>query len=84
MNQDYAQIYDKHILLELGSLSLRDITPEVIARWQADRLASGAGPVAVRHALKLLGSILHRAFEAGHLQTNAARAVRKAPLPRRA
>jgi integrase len=80
----YAQIYDKHILLELGSLSLRDITPEVIARWQADRLATGAGPVAVRHALKLLGSILQRAFEADHLQTNAARAVRKAPLPRRA
>ncbi len=80
----YAQIYDKHILPELGSLSLRDITPEVIARWQADRLATGAGPVAVRHALKLLGSILQRACEADHLQTNAARAVRKAPLPRRA
>jgi integrase len=80
----YAQIYDKHILLELGSLSLRDITPELIARWQADRLAGGAGPVAVRHALKLLGSILQRAFEAGHLQTNPARAVRKPPLPRRA
>jgi integrase len=80
----YAQIYDKHILLDLGSLALRDITPEVIARCQADRLATGAGPVAVRHALKLLGSILQRAFEADHLQTNAARAVRKAPLPRRA
>lgn len=53
----YAETYDKHILPELGSLSLRDITPEVIARWQADRLATGAGPVAVRHALKLLGRL---------------------------
>jgi integrase len=80
----YAQIYDKHILPELGFLSLRDITPEVIAHWQTDRLASGAGPVAVRHALRLLASILQRAFEAGYVQANPARAVRKAPLPRRA
>jgi len=27
-------------------------------RWQADRLAAGGRPVAVREALKLLGSIL--------------------------
>ena len=79
----YAEIYDKHILPELGPLSLRDLTPEVIARWQADRLAAGGGPVAVRHAVKLLGSILQRAFEAGHLQSNPVWAVRKPPLPRR-
>jgi integrase len=78
----YGQIYDHHILQELGPLPLREITPDLIARWQAGRLAAGGGPVAVRQALKLLGSILQRALEAGHLQTNPARAVRKAPLPR--
>ena len=77
----YGHIYDKHILPELGQLALREITPEVIARWQAARLAGGGGPVAVREALKLLGSILQRAVEAQHIESNPVRSVRRAPLP---
>jgi integrase len=77
----YGHIYDKHILPELGPLTLREITPDVVARWQAERLAVGSGPVAVREALKLLGSILQRAVEAQHIETNPVRAVRRAPLP---
>jgi integrase len=79
----YGYLYDKHVLPELGALSLTELTPEVIARWQADRLAAGGGPVAVRSALTLLGGILQRAVEAGHISTNPVRSVRKAPLPRR-
>jgi integrase len=79
----YGHLYDKHVLPELGPLRLSEITPEVIGRWQADRLAAGGGPVAVRDAFTLLGGILQRALEGGHIQTNPARAVRKAPLPRR-
>jgi integrase len=80
----YGYLYDKHILPELGSLSLLELTPEVIAQWQADCLANGGGPTAVRSALALLGGILQRAVEAGHLQSNPARAVRKAAIPPRA
>lgn len=80
----YGYLYDKHVLPELGPLTLAELTPEVIARWQADRISAGFGPVAVRSALTLLGGILQRAVEAGHIPTNPARAVRKAPLPRRA
>jgi integrase len=79
----YGYLYDKHILPELGPLALIELTPEVITRWQADCIARGGGPVAVRSALTLLGGILQRAVEAGHLQTNPARAVRKLPAPRR-
>ena len=79
----YGHLYDKHILPELGPLALVEITPEVVARWQAHRLAIGGGPIAVRGALTLLGGILQRAVEGGHLQTNPARAVRKATLPSR-
>jgi integrase len=79
----YGYLYDKHILSELGPLALIEITPEVISRWQTDRLAAGGGPVAVRDAANLLGGILQRALESGHLQANPARAVRKVPLPRR-
>jgi integrase len=79
----YGYLYDKHVLPELGPLTLRELTPEVITRWQSDRLAAGGAAVAVREALKLLGSILQRAVEAELLPTNPARAVRKAPLPHR-
>ncbi len=80
----YEHLLVKHVLPELGPLELRAIRPETIARWQADRLAAGHGRVAIRHASDLLGSILQRAFEGGQIQTNPARAVRKAPRPRRA
>jgi integrase len=79
----YQHLLLKHVLPELGPLELRAITPETIARWQADRLAAGYGRVAIRHAFDLLGSILQRALEGGQIQTNPARAVRKAPRPRR-
>jgi integrase len=80
----YEQLLNKHVLPELGPLELRAITPDTIARWQADRVAAGHGRVAIRHSFDLLGSILQRAFESGQIQTNPARAVRKAPRPRRA
>ncbi|MGA8337361.1 MAG: site-specific integrase [Solirubrobacteraceae bacterium] len=79
----YGYLYDRHILPELGPLTLIEITPDVIARWQSDRLAAGGGPVAVRNAATLLGGILQRALESGHLQSNPARAVRKSAVPRR-
>jgi hypothetical protein len=80
----YSGLYDGHISDQLGSVMLRQLTPELIGRWQADRLDSGAGPVAVHKALTLLGNLLQRAVEGGHITSNPARAVRRAPLPRRA
>jgi integrase len=65
------------------AISLRDIDPETVGRWQADRLAAGAGPVAVRQALDLLGSVLEHAFVSGRLAENLVRRVKKARLPRR-
>jgi len=79
----YDQLLAKHILPSFGGLELRAITPEAIARWQAARIGAGHGRVSVRYALTLLGAILQRAFENGQIQSNPARAVRKAPLPRR-
>jgi integrase len=73
----YTYLYDVHIGPHLGALGLRDLTPEVIARWQTERLAAGAGRTAIRQALELLGSILQRAVESQRLQVNTARLVRK-------
>jgi len=79
----YASLYDHHLRPYLASIALREITPEVIGLWQAERLASGAGPIAIRHAMDLLGSILEHAFAGGHLSANPARRVKKARPPRR-
>ena len=79
----YVGQYDGHISPGLGGYPLRDITPEIIGRWQADRLAAGAPVEETRKAAGLLGAILQRALEAGRIPSNPARLVRKpAPAPR--
>jgi integrase len=78
----YAGLYDRHVSPYLGALELRELTPETIGRWQADRLAAGAPVESVRKALTLLGGILQRALEAGRIPSNPQRLVRKAaPAP---
>lgn len=79
----YASLYDHHVRPFLGSIVLREMSAAVIGRWQADRLAAGAGPVAVRQAMDLLGSILEHAFLAGRVPENPVRRVKKARRPRR-
>jgi integrase len=79
----YASLYDHHVRPYLASIALREISSEVIGRWQADRFAAGAGQVAVRHAMDLLGSILECAFVAGRVQEDPVRRVKKTRRPRR-
>ena len=79
----YAGLYDLHLEPYLGDLKLSELTPDVIGRWQADRIAAGAGRVAVLQAFDLLGAILQRAVEGGRLARNPVRLVRKIARPRR-
>jgi integrase len=79
----YASLYDHHLSPSLGDVPLRELSAERVARLQADRIAQGVGPVALRHALDLLGSIVQRAWEAQRIPSNTVRLVRKAPAPRR-
>ena len=81
---NYGALYDKHIRLYLGHLKLMEITPEAISRWQAERIAAGAGRVSVFKAQTVLGSILQRAVESERLARNPARLVRKVRRPAKA
>ena len=56
-----------------------ELTPEVIGRCQADRLAADAPVESTRKALTLLGGILQRAVEARRIPSNPQRLVIKAP-----
>jgi integrase len=78
----YTGLYDGHLSPSLGGYPLRELTPEVIGRWQADRLQAGAPVESTRKALTLLGAILQRAVEAGRIESNPQRLVRKASPPR--
>lgn len=80
----YSALYDGHISPVLGTVALRALNAEMISRWQSDRLAAGAGPVAVRQAVGLLGNILQRATEAQRIPANPVGLVRRTPIPRRA
>src|SRR5579884_716947 len=77
----YASLHDHHLRPYLGSLALRSILkPSDGGRrivW------AGAGPVAVRQALDLLGSILEQAYASGQIAENPVRRVKKARRPRR-
>jgi integrase len=73
----YALLYDKHISPFLGDRKLSELSPEVIRRWQAERIAAGAGRGAVIKAMQLLGGILQRALEAERISRNPVRLVRK-------
>ena len=53
----------------------------MIARWQAERIAAGAGTTSVLKALTLLGSILQLALESERIARNPVRLVRKARRP---
>jgi integrase len=75
----YALLYDKHISPELGDIMLRDLKAEQIQRWQADRIRAGAPVESTRKAVTVLGGILQRALEAGRIQSNPQRLVRKHP-----
>ena len=81
--QHYSSLYDFHIAPYLGEVPLQKLRPELIARWQADRLVDGAGRVSLGQALTLLRNILQRAVEAERIATNPASLVRKAKAPRR-
>jgi integrase len=79
----YAGLYDGHIAPYLGALKLAELTPEIIGRWQAERIRAGAGRTSIIKALTLLGGILQRAVESERIGRNPARLVRKAKRPAR-
>jgi Phage integrase, N-terminal SAM-like domain len=59
----YGGLYDLHIGPRLGDVPLSQISPELVARFQADLIGAGVGPEARRKSVVLLGGILQRATE---------------------
>jgi integrase len=73
----YAPVLDKHVLPRLGRLKLREVTPEVLARFRADLEKAGVGRSNVRISLVVVQAMFRRAQEWGWVSSNPAKAVRK-------
>lgn len=80
---NYASMWDTHVLPRLGSVPLRELTPNLLTRFRLELEAEGVGPASVRKSLVLLQGVLQRACEWGRIPANPAAIVRK-PLPPRA
>ena len=78
----YAVLWDAHVLPRIGSISLRELTPDVINRFRLELEADGVGPASVRRTLALLQGVLQRACEWGRIPANPAVAVRKPSVRR--
>ena len=79
----YASIWDTHVLPRLGSVPLRELTPDVVNRFRLELEADGVGPASIRKSLVLLQGVLQRACEWGRLGSNPAAIVRKPVPPRK-
>lgn len=59
----YSQALDTHVLPYLGVLRVHgsDLRPAVLAEWQRERLAAGAGPSIIKRARGVLSQVLDAA-----------------------
>ena len=80
--QVYAAQWDAHVLPRLGSIPLRELTPDVINRFRLELEATGVGRASIRKALTLLQGVLQRACEWGRLSSNPVAPVRKPAVGR--
>ena len=82
--RDYASYYDHYISPRLGNVPLRELTPDAIARLQAELLRAGLGHEATRKTVHVvLKGMLTHAAQSGLILANPARAVRMARAPMR-
>ena len=78
----YGQIWEKHLRPRIGGLPLRELTTPTLTRLRAEMTQAGLGDPTVLKAFTVLQSVLSHAVVDGHVDHNAARAVRK-PRQRR-
>lgn len=78
----YADLWDAHILPELGGYKLRDLTPEHVQAW-ITRLSLRIGPSSLRKSVVVLQGCLKFAVEMRYLASNPVRAVEKPRVPKR-
>jgi integrase len=73
----YASMLDVHIIPRLGDVPLRSLNAEMLWDLRAEMSGAGVGDAATRKTLVVIQSMLQRAVEWRHIESNPARVVRK-------
>jgi integrase len=76
--EKYGELLDRHVLPELGGLSLTELRPRRLYDWQQHRLDAGAGPAVLGKAQGLLRQILDAAvLPHEYLEVNPVTALKR-------
>jgi integrase len=73
----YASMLDVHIIPAIGDLPLRSLNAEALWDLRAQMSGAGVGDGATRKTLVVIQSMLQRAVEWRHIESNPAKLVRK-------
>ncbi|HEY5431261.1 MAG TPA: site-specific integrase [Solirubrobacteraceae bacterium] len=73
----YASMLDVHVIPRIGDVPLRSVNAEMLWSLRAELSAAGVGDAATRKALVVIQSMLQRAVEWRHIESNPAKLVRK-------
>ncbi|MFG3180768.1 tyrosine-type recombinase/integrase [Streptomyces nigra] len=68
--QLYGSLLRQHLEPVLGALKVAEITPPLVRRWRADKLAAGTGPTTVAKAYALLRAIMGTAVDDQMIRRN--------------
>jgi integrase len=75
--RSYRHTWAKHLLPYLGGYRVGEVTPKVLARYRAERLAEGVGEATVQRALAVLQSILSMAVTEELIAANPVAKIKK-------
>lgn len=78
----YASVWNVHALPRLGGYQLRELNPEIVARFRAELERDGVGAPTVRKVLTMVQGMLARAVEWGRIPSNPVQAVKKPKVTR--
>jgi integrase len=67
---NYACVFDAHLLGRVGAMRLRDVRSQTVARLRVDLEQAGVGPAAVRKALAVLSGIFTHAVAWEQVESN--------------
>lgn len=82
--QKYGELLERHVLPELGALTLSELRPRRLYEWQQRRLDAGAGPAVIGKAQGLLRQILDAAvLPHEYLEVNPVLALKRPEYKRR-
>jgi site-specific recombinase XerD len=68
--QQYAQIWDKHMQPRIGNLAVRDVTHPIVVGIVAELMAAGVGAQATRRAMSLGHQVFGYALASGYVSAN--------------